>query len=131
MSILLLWSTSANVILRSKMWNNSGRLLEDTGFLANNRCPRRPSYIKLTHILQLCPIKQLSDGQKCRVAFAYISSLTPNLLLLDEPTNHLDIETIDSLAEAIREFSGGMILVSHDFRLINQVRFFTFCQDSC
>jgi len=70
---------------------------------------------------QLCPIKQLSDGQKCRVAFAYISSLTPNLLLLDEPTNHLDIETIDSLAEAIREFSGGMILVSHDFRLINQV----------
>jgi len=70
---------------------------------------------------QLCPIANLSDGQKCRVAFAYISSLTPNLLLLDEPTNHLDIETIDSLADAIREFSGGMILVSHDFRLINQV----------
>lgn len=70
---------------------------------------------------QLCPIKALSDGQKCRVAFAYISSLNPNLLLLDEPTNHLDIETIDTLAEAIREFNGGMLLVSHDFRLINQV----------
>lgn len=70
---------------------------------------------------QLCPIKNLSDGQKCRMAFAYISSLVPNLLLLDEPTNHLDIETIDSLGEAIREFDGGMILVSHDFRLINQV----------
>jgi len=63
----------------------------------------------------------LSDGQKCRVAFAYICSLSPNLLLLDEPTNHLDIETIDSLAEAIREYQGGMVLVSHDFRLINQV----------
>merc|ERR1712142_449032 len=70
---------------------------------------------------QLCPMTNLSDGQKCRVAFAYICSLSPNLLLLDEPTNHLDIETIDSLAEAIRDYQGGMVLVSHDFRLINQV----------
>ena len=63
----------------------------------------------------------MSDGLKCRVVFAWISSQNPNLLLLDEPTNHLDIETIDSLAEAINEFNGGMMLVSHDFRLINQV----------
>lgn len=40
---------------------------------------------------------------------------------LDEPTNNLDIETIDSLAEAINDFEGGMVLVSHDFRLISQV----------
>jgi len=46
---------------------------------------------------------------------------SPNMLLLDEPTNHLDMECIDSLAEAINAFNGGLVLVSHDFRLINQV----------
>lgn len=70
---------------------------------------------------QTKPIKTLSDGQRCRIIFAYMAQKVPHMLLLDEPTNHLDIETIDSLAEAIRDFEGGLILVSHDFRLINQV----------
>jgi len=70
---------------------------------------------------QTAPIKQLSDGQKCRVCFAWLAHQTPHMLLLDEPTNHLDMETIDSLAEAINNFEGGLVLVSHDFRLINQV----------
>lgn len=75
----------------------------------------------ITGYAQTTQIGKLSDGQKSRIVFCCISLNTPHILLLDEPTNHLDMECIDALAEGINNFSGGLLLVSHDFRLISQV----------
>jgi ATP-binding cassette subfamily F protein 2 len=69
----------------------------------------------------LQPIKLLSDGLKTRLVFCEISLQNPHLLLFDEPTNAADMEMIDSMAEAIKAFNGGVVVISHDFRLLQQV----------
>ncbi|XP_064599054.1 ATP-binding cassette sub-family F member 3-like [Liolophura sinensis] len=67
------------------------------------------------------PVGTLSGGQKSRVALATMSMTMPNFLILDEPTNHLDMETIEALGKALEKFQGGVVLVSHDERLIRMV----------
>ncbi|XP_030366663.1 ATP-binding cassette sub-family F member 1 [Strigops habroptila] len=73
------------------------------------------------HTLQ---IAKLSGGQKARVVFAELACREPDVLILDEPTNNLDIESIDALADAINDYKGAVIVVSHDARLITE----TSCQ---
>jgi len=71
--------------------------------------------------LALQPVASLSGGQKSRLAFALISLQRPNFLVLDEPGNHLDVETVEALGSALNEFKGGVLLVSHDERLVELV----------
>ncbi len=66
-------------------------------------------------------IGSLSGGQKARVAFAAMGLRNPQIIILDEPTNHLDSQTVDALILALQNFSGGILLVSHDARLINEM----------
>jgi len=63
----------------------------------------------------------LSGGQKSRVAFACLALQNPHILVMDEPSNHLDIEAMDALAEALKEFQGGVLIVSHDVTLLQTV----------
>ncbi|XP_021073352.1 ATP-binding cassette sub-family F member 1 isoform X1 [Mus pahari] len=69
------------------------------------------------HTIQIC---KLSGGQKARVVFAELACREPDVLILDEPTNNLDIESIDALGEAINDYKGAVIVVSHDARLITE-----------
>jgi ATP-binding cassette subfamily F protein uup len=67
------------------------------------------------------PVKSLSGGEQNRLILAKLFSKPANLIVLDEPTNDLDMETLELLEEILLEFSGTILLVSHDRRFLDNV----------
>lgn len=66
-------------------------------------------------------IKALSGGEKARLLFAFMSFDAPHLLLLDEPTNHLDIDAREALVQALNDYQGAIVIVSHDPNMVERV----------
>jgi ATPase subunit of ABC transporter with duplicated ATPase domains len=72
------------------------------------------------HVLR--PTSSLSPGERTRAGLALLQAVGVNLLVLDEPTNHLDLPAIEQLEQALESFPGTLVLVTHDRRMLEQVR---------
>ncbi len=97
------------------------RFTRDGGWNIDNRCARALAETGLDESFLLRRYKDLSGGEKTRVAIAGLLVKKPDILLLDEPTNHLDLEMVEWLEEFVKKFHGTVIAISHDRAFIDQI----------
>ncbi|WP_446720448.1 ATP-binding cassette domain-containing protein [Leucobacter sp. OLCALW19] len=76
--------------------------------------------LRADHVLR--PLDALSPGERTRAGLALLQARGVNVLVLDEPTNHLDLEAIEQLEQALEAYEGALLLVTHDRRMLENVR---------
>ena len=94
--------------------------LELGGYEKGSKIDRVCNGLALQELMSL-PFSQVSGGEKTKVSLAYILLKQPDILLLDEPTNHLDISAVEWLEEYVKNYTGTVIIVSHDRYFLDQV----------
>jgi ATP-binding cassette, subfamily F, member 3 len=98
--------------------NDANTVLDEIATANINEDPKLPRLIAGAMMFEgddaLKPVRVLSGGEKSRVMLGKIIATPVNLLLLDEPTNHLDLESSDALLEAIDQFDGAVVMVTHN-----------------
>jgi ATP-binding cassette subfamily F protein 1 len=112
--------TSKEIDLQDKLRHVYDELKTINADAAEPKARRILAGLGFTPEMILHPSKSFSGGWRMRISLARALFIEPTLLILDEPTNNLDIESTGALAEAINNFKGGVIIVSHDERLIRE-----------
>ncbi|MBT7770957.1 MAG: ATP-binding cassette domain-containing protein, partial [Rhodospirillales bacterium] len=99
-------------------FSHMARLLPD---LPESKVRARLGQFSFSQDMANTEVRNLSGGEKARLLFALMGRHSPHILLLDEPTNHLDVDSREALVEALNDYEGAVILVSHDANLIELV----------
>lgn len=118
-ALIQLTNDSANEIFQNELMNAQKRMDDLDGWDTSTKIKTILSKLGIDDLSRT--IKELSGGQKKRVALAQVLIETPDLLLLDEPTNHLDYETIKWLEQYLKQFPNALMVVTHDRYFLDQI----------